>query len=84
MCLFCLQNMYAQLLPLALLAPPIPGMGVGMGGFFQLGMSGMGMPPMPAYGMPPMVAIDGIEELNMGHNSSIIHGFLTLVFEWKD
>lgn len=47
------QNMYAQLLPLALPAPPMPGMGGGMGGF-QPGMGGMGMPPMPAYGMPPM------------------------------
>eukprot|EP01018_Ginkgo_biloba_P000170 Gb_33028 [translate_table: standard] len=44
------QNMYAQLLPLALPAPPMPG----MGGAFQSGMGGMGMPPMPAYGMPPM------------------------------
>jgi len=49
------QNMYAQLLPLALPAPPMPGMGGGMGmGGFQPGMGGMGMPPMPAYGMPPM------------------------------
>ncbi|KAI7749880.1 hypothetical protein M8C21_023264, partial [Ambrosia artemisiifolia] len=47
------QNMYAQLLPLALPAPP--GMG---GGYGQPGppppMSGMGMPPMPPFGMPPM------------------------------
>ncbi|XP_059077986.1 clathrin heavy chain 1-like [Cryptomeria japonica] len=48
------QNMYAQLLPLSLPTPPMPGMQVGMGGCFQLGMSGMGMPPMPAYGMRPM------------------------------
>lgn len=45
--------MYAQLLPLALPAPP--GMG---GGYGQPGpppMGGMGMPPMPPpYGMPPM------------------------------
>uniref|UniRef100_A0A803M3V8 Clathrin heavy chain n=1 Tax=Chenopodium quinoa TaxID=63459 RepID=A0A803M3V8_CHEQI len=54
------QNMYAQLLPLALPAPPMPGsvpMG-GMGGYGPPppmgGMGGMGMPPMPAYGMPPM------------------------------
>lgn len=52
--------MYAQLLPLALPAPPMPGsvpMG-GMGGYGPPppmgGMGGMGMPPMPAYGMPPM------------------------------
>lgn len=42
------QNMYAQLLPLALPAPPV----AGMGGPF--GAPPMGMPPMPAYGMPPM------------------------------
>ncbi|ONK67911.1 uncharacterized protein A4U43_C05F5080 [Asparagus officinalis] len=53
------QNMYAQLLPLALPAPPMPGMG-GMSGPFGGApappppMGGMGMPPMPAYGMPPM------------------------------
>jgi hypothetical protein len=41
------QNMYAQLLPLALPAPP------GMGGP-PPPMGGMGMPPMPAFGMPPM------------------------------
>ncbi|MQM15758.1 hypothetical protein Taro_048709 [Colocasia esculenta] len=52
------QNMYAQLLPLAL--PPPPGAagmgGPGMGGPFAAPppMGGMGMPPMPAYGMPPM------------------------------
>uniref|UniRef100_J3NAM3 Clathrin heavy chain n=2 Tax=Oryza brachyantha TaxID=4533 RepID=J3NAM3_ORYBR len=54
------QNMYAQLLPLALPAPP--GMGVPpppMGGMGMPPMGGMGMPPMgpgpmPAYGMPPM------------------------------
>ncbi|CAM0950541.1 unnamed protein product [Alopecurus aequalis] len=54
------QNMYAQLLPLALPAPP--GMMGGpppMGGMGMPPMGGMGMPPMgpgpmPAYGMPPM------------------------------
>lgn len=48
-----LQNMYAQLLPLALPAPPMPGMG---GGFASTAppMGGMGMPPMPPFGMPPM------------------------------
>ncbi|KAL2583171.1 hypothetical protein AAZV13_14G054000 [Glycine max] len=45
------QNMYAQLLPLALPAPPMPG----MGGFAPPPpMGGLGMPPMPPYGMPPM------------------------------
>ncbi|XP_022863693.1 clathrin heavy chain 2-like [Olea europaea var. sylvestris] len=52
------QNMYAQLLPLALPAPPMPGMGsAGMGGGFNAPpppMGGMGMPPMPPFGMPPM------------------------------
>ncbi|KAK4579547.1 hypothetical protein RGQ29_029281 [Quercus rubra] len=50
------QNMYAQLLPLALPAPPMPGMGgaPGMGGFVPPPMGGMGMPPMPPFGMPPM------------------------------
>ncbi|KAJ0046627.1 hypothetical protein Pint_06541 [Pistacia integerrima] len=52
------QNMYAQLLPLALPAPPMPGMGGGpsMGGGFAPPppMGGMGMPPMPPFGMPPM------------------------------
>jgi clathrin heavy chain len=52
------QNMYAQLLPLALPAPPIPGMGgPGMGGGYappSMPMGGMGMPPMPPFGMPPM------------------------------
>ncbi|GLT54485.1 hypothetical protein SLA2020_276780 [Shorea laevis] len=51
------QNMYAQLLPLALPAPPMSGMGgvPGMGGFAPPpGMGGMGMPPMPPFGMPPM------------------------------
>ncbi|KAF5736560.1 Clathrin heavy chain 1 [Tripterygium wilfordii] len=51
------QNMYAQLLPLALPAPPMPGMGgPGMGGGFAPPppMGGMGMPPMPPFGMPPM------------------------------
>jgi clathrin heavy chain len=54
------QNMYAQLLPLALPAPP--GMGgppPPMGGMGMPPMGGMGMPPMgpgpmPAFGMPPM------------------------------
>ncbi|CAL0315619.1 unnamed protein product [Lupinus luteus] len=49
------QNMYAQLLPLALPAPPMPGMG---GGYTPSPppphMGGMGMPPMPPFGMPPM------------------------------
>ncbi|KAK7849835.1 clathrin heavy chain 1 [Quercus suber] len=46
------QNMYAQLLPLALPAPPMPRMG---GGFAPPPpMGGMGMPPMPPYGMPSM------------------------------
>ncbi|KHN31288.1 Clathrin heavy chain 1 [Glycine soja] len=46
------QNMYAQLLPLALPAPPMPGMG---GGFAPPPpMGGLGMPPMPPFGMPPM------------------------------
>uniref|UniRef100_A0A6N2LTC0 protein-serine/threonine phosphatase n=1 Tax=Salix viminalis TaxID=40686 RepID=A0A6N2LTC0_SALVM len=50
------ENMYAQLLPLALPAPPMPGMGgptMG-GGFAPPPMGGMGMPPMPPFGMPPM------------------------------
>ena len=48
--------MYAQLLPLALPAPPMPGMGGGAmgGGFAPTPPMGMGMPPMPAFGMPPM------------------------------
>eukprot|EP00246_Nothoceros_aenigmaticus_P001174 TRINITY_DN1157_c0_g1_i1.p1 TRINITY_DN1157_c0_g1~~TRINITY_DN1157_c0_g1_i1.p1 ORF type:complete len:1698 (-),score=398.34 TRINITY_DN1157_c0_g1_i1:654-5747(-) len=43
------QNMYAQLLPLALPAPPMPGMGGGYDG-------GMAYMPsaIPTYGMPPM------------------------------
>ncbi|OEL38632.1 Clathrin heavy chain 1 [Dichanthelium oligosanthes] len=48
------QNMCAQLLPLALPAPPMPGMGgppPRMGG---MGMPPMGPGPMPAFGMPPM------------------------------
>lgn len=53
-----LQNMYAQLLPLALPAPPMPGMGGGPGmpGFVPgpPQMGGLGMPPMPPFGMPPM------------------------------
>ena len=56
------QNMYAQLLPLALPAPPMPGMGgppPPMGGMGMPPMGGMGMPPMgpgpmPVFGMPPM------------------------------
>ncbi|KAJ6432493.1 hypothetical protein OIU84_019684 [Salix udensis] len=51
------QNMYAQLLPLALPAPPMPGMGgPTMGGGFAPPppMGGMGMPPMAPFGMPPM------------------------------
>ncbi|KAE8723368.1 Clathrin heavy chain 1 [Hibiscus syriacus] len=47
------QNMYAQLLPLALPAPPMPGMGGGFAPPPPMG-GGMGMPPMPPYGMPPM------------------------------
>ncbi|PWZ34040.1 Clathrin heavy chain 1 [Zea mays] len=43
------QNMYAQLLPLALPAPPMPGMGGP-----PPPMGGMGMPPMAGMGMPPM------------------------------
>ncbi|CAM6119092.1 unnamed protein product [Calypogeia fissa] len=43
-------NMYAQLLPLALPAPPMPG----MGGGYDPGYGGM--PQMPAYGMPGMGA----------------------------
>ncbi|OIW02584.1 hypothetical protein TanjilG_24035 [Lupinus angustifolius] len=49
------QNMYAQLLPLALPAPSMPGTG---GGYTPSPppphMGGMGMPPMPPFGMPPM------------------------------
>ncbi|CAN4101649.1 unnamed protein product [Withania somnifera] len=47
------QNMYAQLLPLALPAPPMPGMG---GGFAAPSppIGGMGMPPMPPFGMSRM------------------------------
>ncbi|KAE9451524.1 hypothetical protein C3L33_16595, partial [Rhododendron williamsianum] len=49
------QNMYAQLLPLALPAPPMPGMGGGgMGYGPPPPMGGMGMPPMPPFGMPSM------------------------------
>ncbi|XP_031382114.1 clathrin heavy chain 1-like isoform X1 [Punica granatum] len=48
------QNMYAQLLPLALPAPPMPGMGGGFAPPPPSSMGGMGMPPMPAFGMPPM------------------------------
>ncbi|KOM39603.1 hypothetical protein LR48_Vigan03g298500 [Vigna angularis] len=45
------QNMYSQLLPLALPAPPMPG----IGGFAPPPpMGGLGMPPMPPFGMPPM------------------------------
>lgn len=52
-----LQNMYAQLLPLALPAPPMPGVGAtSMGGPYPAPppMAGMGMPPVPPFGMPPM------------------------------
>ncbi|KAG6523396.1 hypothetical protein ZIOFF_013253 [Zingiber officinale] len=51
------QNMYAQLLPLALPAPPGmggPTMGGGYGPPPIPSMGGMGMPPMPQFGMPPM------------------------------
>jgi hypothetical protein len=57
---FCsvVQNMYAQLLPLALPAPPMPGMGgpppMGMPPMGGMGMPPMGPGPMPAFGMPPM------------------------------
>jgi clathrin heavy chain len=57
------SNMYAQLLPLALPAPPVAGMSgmpgmPGMGGGMPMpGMSGMpGMPGMSGYGMPSMSA----------------------------
>ena len=54
--------MYAQLLPLALPAPPMPGGPSGMGGYGPPPMGGMGggmppgmgMPPMPAFGIPLM------------------------------
>lgn len=53
--------MYAQLLPLALPAPPGMGgaglSGQGMGGYGPpqpQSMGGMGMPAMPPFGMPPM------------------------------
>jgi clathrin heavy chain len=58
--------MYAQLLPLALPAPPgmagPAGAGMGMppmppsmaGMGMPPPMGGMGMPPMPPFGMPPM------------------------------
>ncbi|KAF3660335.1 Clathrin heavy chain 1 [Capsicum annuum] len=60
------QNMYAQLLPLALPAPPMPGMGgPGMGGGFTPPpppMGGMGMPPMPPFVFVVSVSAgDGIE-----------------------
>jgi len=44
--------MYAQLLPLALPAPP----SMGGGGYAPPTppIGGMGMPPMPPFGMPPM------------------------------
>ncbi|CAO2817070.1 unnamed protein product [Amaranthus hypochondriacus] len=53
------QNMYAQLLPLALPAPPMPGSmpppPPGMGGYGPpLPMGGMSMPPIPPFGMPTM------------------------------
>ena len=46
--------MYAQLLPLALPAPPMQGMGGGYAPSPPPPMGGMGMPPMPPFGMPPM------------------------------
>ncbi|KAL2317470.1 LOW QUALITY PROTEIN: hypothetical protein Fmac_031346 [Flemingia macrophylla] len=65
---FIEQNMYAQLLPLALPPPPMPG--IGGGGYAPpitppMGergygppttppMGDLGMPPMPPFGMPPM------------------------------
>lgn len=53
-----LQNMYAQLLPLALPSPSMAGMGGPGMGSVSLGSTpptgGMGMPPVPAFGMPPM------------------------------
>ncbi|KAM3293080.1 hypothetical protein ACQJBY_036578 [Aegilops geniculata] len=48
------QNMYAQLLPLALPAPPGMGVPPPMGGMGMPPMGGMGMPPMGGMGMPPM------------------------------
>ncbi|KAI4308333.1 hypothetical protein L6164_031417 [Bauhinia variegata] len=47
------QNMYAQLLPPALSAQPMPGMG---GGFASPPppVGGYGMPLLPPFGMPPM------------------------------
>jgi clathrin heavy chain len=48
------QNMYAQLLPLALPAPPGMGGPPPMGGMGMPPMGGMGMPPMGGMGMPPM------------------------------
>lgn len=56
--MFFSQNMYAQLLPLALPAPPVAGM-PGMGGGMPMpgmggGMPMPGMPGMSGYGMPPM------------------------------
>lgn len=53
--MYFLQNMYAQLLPLALPAPPVAGM-PGMGGGMPMpGMQGYGgMPGMSGYGMPAM------------------------------
>ncbi|KHN48575.1 Clathrin heavy chain 2 [Glycine soja] len=54
------QNMYAQLLPLALPAPPMPG----MGGFAPPPpMGGLGMPPMPPYVCHPWAAV--FEEYSM-------------------
>ncbi|KAF7833783.1 clathrin heavy chain 1 [Senna tora] len=48
------QNMYAQLLPLALPAPPGMGGGYGAPPPPPPHMGGMGMPPMPPFGMPSM------------------------------
>jgi len=47
------SNMYAQLLPLALPAPPVAGMGGGMPGMGGMPMPGYGGMPS-GYGMPAM------------------------------
>lgn len=64
--------MYAQLLPLALPAPPMPGMGgSGMGGGYGPPPQMGGMPPMPPFGMPPMGSywsgVDLAEICKYGH-----------------
>jgi clathrin heavy chain len=48
------QNMYQQLLPLALPAPPMPGGGPSMDGYGAAPAAAFGgmPPPMPVYGMP--------------------------------